>query len=258
MRNTWLGYDAIAGIYEYDMGYNMRFDDIGYYVRHATELAGEVLELGCGTGRVALALVRGGLTVTAVDASTGMLQRLRHSHASLPPEVAKRLRIVQMDVRRWALRGKFRAVLCPYSLFTYFVEPREYSSVLENVRASVLDGGQFLCDVFIPNRNIPFGQEMDDYQRPLPDGSVLIRSKVVAPAEMEGVHIITRHYKRVRGQDLQDRFTTTERIRIWEPDALGALLEQHSFAILARDLDYSSSRDQTAAQFVTFRCQPRG
>lgn len=254
MRETWLGYDAVADIYEYDMGKNMPFDDIGYYVRYATQPGGEVLDLGCGIGRVTLALLNEALSVTAVDASSRMLQRLRHARANLTPDLAQRLRVIQMDLRRWDLDSKFATILCSYSLFTYFVEPNEYSSVLDSVRKCLPHGGQFICDAFIP-RQLPFGQAIRDYRRRLPDGSILTRSKVIVPEGTEGVYRITRHYERSWGSNIRQGFTTSELIRPWCPDALEVVLKHHSFEILARDLDYGTSLDETSAHFATFRCR---
>jgi SAM-dependent methyltransferase len=254
LKKTWLAYDAIADVYEYDMGQNMPFDDVGYYVRHAAQAEGEVLELGCGTGRITLSLLRGTLSVTAVDASARMLRRLQRSHADLPIDGANRLRLIQMDLRRWALRGKFATILCPYSLLTYFVEPSVYSSFLDDVRESLLDGGQFICDAFIPSRRIPFGQTIRDYERHLPDGSVLSRSKVIVPDGVEGVYGITRHYQRIREPHIRECFTTSERIRPWHPDALEIILRRHSFDIRALDFDYESTGGEASARFATFRC----
>ncbi len=45
-------YDQIAEVYATDMGSNMPFDDIGYYLARCREEGGPALELGCGSGRI--------------------------------------------------------------------------------------------------------------------------------------------------------------------------------------------------------------
>lgn len=68
--------DRIAGIYDTLHG---AWEPTAT-VNTVAELAGpggRVLELGVGTGRVALPLARKGLSVTGVDVSEGMLERLR-------------------------------------------------------------------------------------------------------------------------------------------------------------------------------------
>jgi ubiquinone/menaquinone biosynthesis C-methylase UbiE len=63
--------------------------DIAFYDRLARATGGPVLELGCGTGRIALALAQAGLSVTGVDISTGMLALARARASGLrPPQTA--------------------------------------------------------------------------------------------------------------------------------------------------------------------------
>ncbi|OZV13243.1 hypothetical protein CIW83_05045 [Tissierella sp. P1] len=50
-------YENTAWLYDYDNRDNLT-DDISFYKEYTLKLSGEVLELGCGTGRVALKLQR--------------------------------------------------------------------------------------------------------------------------------------------------------------------------------------------------------
>ena len=47
----------------YDMDHNEDFEDIPFYLEYAKNQNGEILELGCGTGRVALLLAEAGFNV---------------------------------------------------------------------------------------------------------------------------------------------------------------------------------------------------
>ena len=70
---------TIAPFYDLDLqGYD---EDIALYRLLAERSTGSVLELGCGTGRVALALADDGHDVVGVDMSKGMLEiAKRHDH----------------------------------------------------------------------------------------------------------------------------------------------------------------------------------
>ena len=68
-------YDAIARLYDpWSRGV---VEDIGFYVEEALASGGPVLELGVGTGRIAVPTAAAGIAVVGVDASQGMLEVAR-------------------------------------------------------------------------------------------------------------------------------------------------------------------------------------
>ncbi|HJO81545.1 MAG TPA: class I SAM-dependent methyltransferase, partial [SAR202 cluster bacterium] len=64
-------YDPWADVY--DAVYSYVRDDIPFYVEEALATGGPVLELGCGTGRVAIPITQAGVEVVGVDYSEAML-----------------------------------------------------------------------------------------------------------------------------------------------------------------------------------------
>ena len=58
--------------------------DVDFYEGLARATGGPVLELACGTGRIALPLAERGLDITGVDASDGMLAIAERKSAALP------------------------------------------------------------------------------------------------------------------------------------------------------------------------------
>lgn len=55
-------YENTAWLYDYDNRDNL-IDDIPFYKEYALKSGGEVLELGCGTGRGALKLAEAGFSI---------------------------------------------------------------------------------------------------------------------------------------------------------------------------------------------------
>ena len=72
--------------------------DVAFYQGLAHQTGGGVLEVACGTGRIALALATVGLDVTGVDRSDGMLTTARRKVAGLPASVRDRLTLVDQDM----------------------------------------------------------------------------------------------------------------------------------------------------------------
>ena len=74
---------------------------------------GRVLELACGTGRIALSLAEAGLHVTGVDRSEAMLTIARRKLASLPASVQERLTLVNQDMSALNLGRRSASSSCP-------------------------------------------------------------------------------------------------------------------------------------------------
>ena len=73
-----------------------------------------VLELGCGSGRIAQALAERGLLVTGVDLAPAMLDKAKQRRRSGPEPVARRIRYRLGDMAALALDDRFELVIAPY------------------------------------------------------------------------------------------------------------------------------------------------
>jgi SAM-dependent methyltransferase len=81
--------------------------DLPLWRELAAQAAGEVLDIGCGTGRVALDLARAGHAVTGLDRDPDLLAALRQRAAGLP------VTTVQADARAFALHRRFALAVVP-------------------------------------------------------------------------------------------------------------------------------------------------
>src|SRR5688572_26142893 len=90
--------------------------DVAYY-RSATASCAEVLELGCGFGRVSLAIAPGKRRVVGLDPSHDMLAEFRQRLATEP--VRDHVELVVGSMERFELRHRFDAVIIPFSSFQY-------------------------------------------------------------------------------------------------------------------------------------------
>jgi SAM-dependent methyltransferase len=105
-------------------------------VRTVAELAGggDVLELGVGTGRVALPLARTGLRVVGVDISTGMLDKLREKDPDGTVEA------VLGDFTNLPVEGPFQVVFVVNSLLQ-LADPADQLACLRQVRQHLAPDG---------------------------------------------------------------------------------------------------------------------
>src|SRR2546430_35650 len=85
--------------------------EAAFYVRLARAADLPVLELGCGTGRVTLAIAAAGVEVVGLDLSPAMLRLARAKAAS-----AANPTWIEGDMRRFTLPRRFGLVIAPYRL----------------------------------------------------------------------------------------------------------------------------------------------
>src|SRR5436305_275921 len=71
--------------------------DVKRYEEIAHEKGGPVLELCCGTGRVAIPLAQAGFNVTAVDNSKDLLEQFGRNVQRVNPDLSQRIELVEQD-----------------------------------------------------------------------------------------------------------------------------------------------------------------
>ena len=89
-REGWEGWDEYAPFYDWENARTLGRRDVPFWQRVVADVRGPVLELGCGTGRIALPLARAGAKLVGIDRSGPMLARadMRHKAARHAPGAA--------------------------------------------------------------------------------------------------------------------------------------------------------------------------
>ena len=142
-------YDSfIADYYDESPLVQRRLLDVAFYREAARELGDPVLELGCGTGRVTMALAEAGKRITGLDLSERMLERAVKKRAGLHVEARERVHLIQGDMAQFNLGETFRLVIIPFRAFQHLVDVKQQMSCLECARKHLSPGGRLILDVF--------------------------------------------------------------------------------------------------------------
>jgi SAM-dependent methyltransferase len=109
-----------------------------------------VLDVGAGTGRVALALARAGLDVVALDADPVLVDELRRRAAGLPVEA------VCADARGFDLAGRrFATILCPMQTVQLLGGPAGRAAFLRAAAGHLAPGGRVACALADAREGMP-------------------------------------------------------------------------------------------------------
>jgi SAM-dependent methyltransferase len=138
-------YDAIARVY--DPWSRSVVEDVPFYVEEAVRSGGPVLELGVGTGRIAVPIAAAGIEVVGVDLSAGMLEVARERAELAGVEVDLR----EGDMRDPPVAGEFPLVICPFRSLLHMETDADRRLALRAVSRGLSPGhGRFVFDVFTP------------------------------------------------------------------------------------------------------------
>ena len=105
-----------------------------------------VLELGCGTGTLALLLASQGYNVHGVDFSQEMLEQAWKRESQLQGEVKTKLIFSQGDLRTIRIQQQFDAVISVFHVFSYQVTNEDLAAAFATVKAHLKPGGVFIFD----------------------------------------------------------------------------------------------------------------
>lgn len=132
--------------------------DLALWLALAEERKGPILELGCGSGRVLIALAEHGFEVVGIDNEPAMLSR---GQRRVGPDIAPRLWLKLADLRDFSLDHQFPLVIIPCNTFSY-LNDQEALKALAAVRRHLMEYGLLAVD--LPNRDEILIDRLDPYE----------------------------------------------------------------------------------------------
>ena len=126
---------------------------------------GAVLELGTGTGRVAVALAERGFRVEGIDLAPAMLAQAEAKRAALPAEVAERITFRLGDMAALALGRTFDLVVCPFFTLAHLPAGSAWRNALAVMRRHLAPRGR--CAIHLPLPELMAAPGPSDPTRPV-------------------------------------------------------------------------------------------
>jgi SAM-dependent methyltransferase len=136
------GWDEYAPFYDWENARTLGRRDVPFWRRLAAETGGSMLELGCGTGRIAIPLGKAGAPIIGIDRSDAMLARARRR--VVRGKLTRRVKLVRGDIRYLPFPPQsFDAVIAPYGVLQSLLRERDLAATLTAVHGAVRPGGTF-------------------------------------------------------------------------------------------------------------------
>ena len=227
-REGWKGWDEYAPFYDWENARTLGRRDVHFWRGIAMRArGGPVLELGCGTGRIAAPLARAGVRVVGIDRSAPMLELARTRASALRRRGGVRgkgaLTLVRGDIRTLPFdTGAFRLVLAPYGILQSLLADRDLAATLKAVRRVLAPGGVFGIDL------VPDVPRWSEYRN-----KVQMRGRAARGATLTLIESVR--------QDRRRRLTTFEQCY---REHRGGQVRDHRFELTFRTLPIDRMADR--------------
>ena len=227
-------YTTVARFYDSENA--DKTDDLEMYSRLAAECEGEVLDVGCGTGRVLLHLAQAGRHVHGIDNDRAMLDRLDAKLEQLP-QLRHLLSYVRGDILEYQWDLKFGLILLTYNALMHFHEYDEQIALLGHLRACLGGGGRLVID--LPNAGPAFAAQDSDalmFERSFLDretGHLVMLQSITHLDRAAQILTVEWIYDEIDGSGAVRRLIAPHRLRYFFLPELRLLLERAGFTLRA-------------------------
>ncbi len=216
-------FDRIAPFY--DLDFEDYDDDAAFYARLAAYHGRRVLELGSGTGRIAIPLATEGLDVVGVDVSQQMLVEagamLEDATRALG-SIEGTATFVLEDMRTMDLGQQFDLVCVPLGGFQHLETLDDLVAGMECLTRHLAPGGIAVVDVEAPHADdweTAPQPLVEHWTKPWGDGQVT-KLVTIEPRPSEGTRDITWHFDVADAEGLLRRTTAMFTLRVMTPAEL--------------------------------------
>lgn len=202
--------------------------DIPYYQNLGIEY-GSALEVGVGTGRVALELAKAGIEVWGIDNCEEMLDIARKKVAEQPADVQKRTFLTNAEMTDFQLARTFPLIYVPSSAVNHCITTEDQLKFLACVFNHLQKGGLFAFDIDLPRQSYSTALTLIDKKEV---GDTLVVRWISNRPDFSNQTVdTTLVFECYKNQNLTERTIETSTISLIYKRELFLLLESAHFRI---------------------------
>lgn len=222
----------------YDCLFSNRQVDVKFWVTLAKRYGSNILEFGCGTGRLTILMARAGTRVVGIDISRPMLKIGEKNLRKEDMVVQKRVKLIEANACSFSLpRERFSAIFSPWGFVP--VTDSEQEGLFRSVKKHLIPKGIFVIDCY----NYPkFKADNENYQivNFISTGNYYLLREALSQVKIKKKIIKLNYcFNKIDKKGTIQKIRTRRTERIYTKKDLETLLVNHGFKILALYGDYN-------------------
>lgn len=177
--------ERIAGVYD---EWHPQADEAAIAALSELAQGGRALELGIGSGRIALPLQERGVQVAGIDASPAMVDKLRAKPGG------EQIAVTIGDFADVAVEGQFALIYVVFNTFFALLTQEAQVRCFENVARHLTPAGVFVVEAFVPDLTLYAGGRQSVRAANLPLGEVRLDVAQLDPLSQQitNQHVVLR------------------------------------------------------------------
>ena len=216
-------------------------NDLEFYKELALQSGSKALELGVGTGRLAIPLAKAGIKVVGIDNSVHMLRVARQKLAKENEFVKSHVVLKRGDMRNFELKQKFPFIYIPASTFDHNTTVEEQERTLNCVRKHLEKNGTFPFDLEQATPDKPETSWWID-RKETDSGSMVVRSIFTKRNMTKRVGSLDLFFDVYKNSKLLERYHEYGEVAIIPKDEITKLLEENGFEVESIYGDFNKSK----------------
>jgi len=218
-------------------------NDLEFYRELALQSGKKALELGVGTGRVAISLAKAGMMVVGIDNSVHMLRVAREKLAKETEAVKRRVILKRGDMKKFELKQSFPFIYIPASTFDHNITVEEQNRTLNCIYKHLEKNGTFAFDLEQITPDKPQSSWWID-RKEIDDGRMVVRSIFTRRNMTKRTCSLDLFYDVYKNGKLLERYHEYGEVAIIFKDQITKLLEENGFEVESIYGDFDKSKYQ--------------
>lgn len=229
-----------AQLYENDMG-NFK-DDLQFYL-NLIERNDNIIEFGCGTGRITSFLHKAGYNIIGLDYSQDML--------NIASKKCPRLPTIKDDITKLKLPNKFNKILVPYNFLNLFKE-QQLNNTLRTCKNHLELQGKIIGEIncFDPKSDLAKNGTSFQFQiSETINGKIIKEVKRKYMARTNSINVEERY--RIRERGVKEDYNHTYSVNAYDFQTWQNILNKHDLQITSHYSNYDCDNQEIKSKLLT-------